>query len=92
MFLSYGVSLLDLVCAFEFLFVLGLTAKDTLITNGPIDKLALQGSAMKIESSLPRPVGYRLSLVRILFTYQNRREDLIYPVIQCDSWFVSCHL
>lgn len=60
---------------------------DTLISSGPIDRETLRGSALDITESISRPVGYTLSLVRILFKYQNRREDLIYPVIQCDSWF-----
>lgn len=67
----------------------GLTLADTLISNGPIDGVALQGPAMNIAETISRPIGYTLSLIRILFTYQNRREDLIYPIIQCDSWFVS---
>ena len=67
-----------------------LTAIDTLITYGSIDHYMLQGSAMKIETDYtPRPEIYQLSLVRIRFTYQGRPEDLIWPIIQCDSWFVS---
>ena len=67
-----------------------LTAVDTLITYGPIDNATLRGSAMKIETNYtPRPDNYQLSLVRIRFTYQGRHEDLIWPIIQCDSWFVS---
>ena len=67
-----------------------LTAVDTLVTNGPIDDAMLRGSAMKIETNYtPRPDNYQLSLVRIRFTYQGRHEDLIWPIIQCDSWFVS---
>ena len=66
-----------------------LTAVDTLITYGPIDDDMLRGSAMKISDHVPRPDNYQLSLVRIRFTYQGRDEDLIWPVIQCDSWFVS---
>lgn len=66
-----------------------LTLADALISNGPIDEFALQGPAMNISEAISRPIGYTLSLVRILFTYQHRREDLIYPIIQCDSWFVS---
>ena len=62
---------------------------DTLVSNGPIDEIALQGPAMTVADGITRPDGYALSLVRISFTYQNRREDLIYPVIHCDSWFVS---
>ena len=63
-----------------------LTAVDTLITYGPIDDAMLWGSAMKISD---QPDNYQLSLVRIRFTYQGRHEDLIWPIIQCDSWFVS---
>lgn len=66
-----------------------LTAVDTLITYGPIDDAMLRGSAMKISNYIPRPDNYQLSLVRIRFTYQGRHEDLIWPIIQCDSWFVS---
>ena len=66
-----------------------LTAVDTLITYGPIDDAMLRGSAMKITDYTPRPDKYQLSLVRIRFTYQGRHEDLIWPIIQCDSWFVS---
>ena len=66
-----------------------LTAVDTLITYGPIDDDMLRGPAMKISDHVPRPDNYQLSLVRIRFTYQGRHEDLIWPVIQCDSWFVS---
>ena len=64
-----------------------LTAIDTLITYGPIDHDMLRFSAMKIYT--PRPDDYQLSLVRIRFKYQGRPEDLIWPIIQCDSWFVS---
>lgn len=66
-----------------------LTGQDTLISSGPIDEAALRSSAMNITESIPRPLGHTLSLVRILFKYQNRQEDLIYPVTQCNSWFVS---
>ena len=66
-----------------------LTPADTLITYGPINDAMLRGSAMKISNYTPRPDNYQLSLVRIRFTYQGRREDLIWPIIQCDSWFVS---
>ena len=66
-----------------------LTAVDTLITYGPIDDAMLRGSAMKISDHIPRPDKHQLSLVRIRFTYQGRHEDLIWPIIQCDSWFVS---
>lgn len=66
-----------------------LTWQDTLISSGPIDAVALKSSVINIAESIPRPMTHCLSLVRILFQYQNRQEDLIYPVIQCDSWFVS---
>ena len=67
-----------------------LTAVDTLVTSGPIEDATLRGSAMKIATDYTsRPDNYQLSLVRIRFTYQGRHEDLIWPIIQCDSWFVS---
>ncbi len=87
MFPSCGESLLDLVCGILKLSTYQLTAVDTLITYGPIDEKMLRGSAMEITDYTPRPD--KLSLVRIRFTYQGRHEDLIWPIIQCDSWFVS---
>lgn len=60
---------------------------DTLISSGPIEEGVLKNSTIAIDQSIPPPGGHTLSLVRILFQYQNRQEDLIYPVIQCDSWF-----
>ena len=62
---------------------------DTLITSGPLNDRSLHGSAIKSEHRKPPPAGCQLSLVRILFFCQNRLEDLIYPVSQCNSWFVS---
>ena len=62
---------------------------DTMITSGPLNDRSLLGSAIKIEDRKPPPTGYQLSLVRILFYRQNRLEDLIYPISQCNSWFVS---
>ena len=66
-----------------------LIRQDTLISSGPIDEVALKSSVIKFTESTPQPMTHCLSFVRILFEYQNRQEDLIYPVIQCDSWFVS---
>ncbi|CAD6592999.1 MAG: hypothetical protein ASARMPRED_006874 [Alectoria sarmentosa] len=60
---------------------------DTMITSGPLNDRSLLGSAIKIEDRKPPPTGYQLSLVRILFYRQNRLEDLIYPISQCNSWF-----
>ena len=66
-----------------------LTAVDTLITYGPIDDAMLRGPAMTITNYIPRPDKYQLSLVRVRFTDQGRLEDLIWPIVPCDSWFVS---
>ena len=63
--------------------------RDTLVSTGPIDQAVLQVSDIAVTQSVPRPTVHRLCLVRILYNHQNRQEDLIYPVIQCDSWVVS---
>ena len=62
---------------------------DTMITSGPLNDRSLLGSAIKIEGRKPPHTGYQLSLVRILFYCQSRLEDLMYPISQCNSWFVS---
>ena len=64
---------------------------DTLITSGPLDDRSLLGSAIRSENRKLPPAGCQLSLVRILFYCQSRLEDLIYPVSQCNSWFVSLY-
>ena len=65
---------------------------DTLITSGPLDDRSLLGSAIRSERRKPPPTEYQLSLVRILFHCGGRLEDLIYPVNQCNSWFVSLYI
>ena len=62
---------------------------DTMITSGPLNDRSLLGSAIRIEYRKPSPTGYQLSLVRILFYCQSRLEDLVYPISQCNSWFVG---
>ena len=71
------------------LLVYRLTAVDTFMTYGPIYDAMLRGPAMEITNYISRPDNYQLPLVRIRFTYQGRYEDLIWPILQCDSWFVS---
>ena len=65
---------------------------DTLITSGPLNDRCLLGSAIKSEHHMPPPTEFQLSLVRILFYCGSRLEDLIYPVSQCNSWFVSLYI
>ena len=60
-----------------------------MITSGPLNDRSLLGSAINIEARKPPPTVYQLSLIRILFYCQSRLEDLIYPISQCNSWFVS---
>ena len=62
---------------------------DTLITSGPLNDRSLLGSAIMSKDREPPPAGCQLSLVRILFYCQSRLEDLMYPISQCNSWFVS---
>lgn len=61
---------------------------DTMITCGPIDDTALRSSAIQLTEPSSASDGDILYLVRILFTDQGRLEDLLYPIEQCDSWFV----
>lgn len=63
-----------------------------MITCGPVSDAALQGSAIKITRGEAPSDASRLSLVRILFTYEDKLEDLIYPVDQCNSFFVKSSL
>lgn len=64
---------------------------DTMITSGPLNNRSLLGSAIKIKNHKPPPTEYQLTLVRILFYCQSRLEDLMFPISQCNSWFVSFH-
>ena len=59
-----------------------------MITCGPVSDKALRGSAIKITGDRAPSDASKLSLVRILFTYKDKLEDLIYPVDQCNSFFV----
>ena len=59
-----------------------------MITCGCIGETALQGSAIKVTNDSLLSSKAQLSLVQILFIYQNRLEDLVYPINQCNSWFV----
>lgn len=83
------VGLGTLFCDQRNLFLNMAKLSDTLITSGPLNDHSLLGSAIKSEDSNSPPTGCQPSLVRILFYCQSRLEDLIYPISQCDSWFVS---
>ena len=61
---------------------------DTMITCGPIEDTVLRSSAIQMTEPGSASEGNKLSLVLILFTDQGRLEDLMYPIEQCDSWFV----
>lgn len=60
---------------------------DRMITMGPIDDIALQGSSMRIKDDAGVVQMQRNSLVRISFINQGKLEELTYPMKQCSSWF-----
>lgn len=66
-----------------------LNRTDKMITMGPINDLALQGSSFKLQDRVPAQEARRCSFVRISFLNQGSLEELTYPRDQCASWFVS---
>ena len=61
---------------------------DCLVTCGPISETALQSDSVITPPQSSIATREKLALVRIQFAYRER-EDLIYPIEQCNSWFVS---
>lgn len=59
-----------------------------MITSGPILDRVLRGSAIDTIDTILLSPQNRLSFVRISFSHQARLEDMIYPIKQCESWFV----
>ena len=62
---------------------------DKMITMGPINDLALQGSSFELHDGGTAQKARRCSFVRISFFNQGSLEELTYPRDQCASWFVS---
>ena len=65
---------------------------DTMVTCGPISERALQSSSVITYKPSSTSTRNNLALVRIQFDFQDEREDLIYPINQCNSWIVSLQL
>ena len=61
---------------------------DTLVTSGPISEPELESSSILTNKIIPTATKGSLALVRIQLEHHGEREDLIYPLRQCDSWFV----
>lgn len=60
-----------------------------MITAGSLDKPVLWGPAVEQAESDAWPAPGRLSFIRSFFYYHDRLEDLIFPLSQCNFWFVS---
>ena len=60
-----------------------------MVTMGPINDVALQGSSFKLQDNTQAREARRCAFVRISFLRQGSAEELTYPRDQCASWFVG---